>query len=143
MSIIAQNADFDLFKHFGFQTGRSVNKFANYNNCERAENGIFYIKKGINAYVSAVVKQTVDLGTHTMFIAELTDMEVLSTYASATYDYYLKNIKSRPQEVGKNEKGQTIWRCTICGYEYAGEELPDDFICPVCKHSAFYFEKVK
>ena len=77
-----------------------------------------------------------------MFIGEITDMEVISNIPSATYDYYQNNIKPKPEEVGKAEDGQTIWRCRICGYEYVGEELPDDFICPLCKHPASDFEKV-
>ena len=92
--------------------------------------------------LGAKVEKEVDLGSHTMFIGEITDMEVLSEDASATYEYYLNNIKPKPQEVGKTESGQTVWRCTICGYEYVGEELPDDFICPLCKHPASDFEKV-
>ena len=77
-----------------------------------------------------------------MFIGEITDMEVLSEAPSVTYDYYLNNIKPKPQAVGTAEDGQTIWRCTICGYEYVGEELPEDFICPICKHPASDFEKI-
>ena len=77
-----------------------------------------------------------------MFIGEITDMEVLSDIPSLTYEYYQNNIKPKPQAVGQTEDGQTIWRCRICGYEYVGEELPDDFICPLCKHPASDFEKV-
>ncbi len=142
VSIISQQAKFDLFKHFGFQTGREVNKFADYTACSRGKNGIYYITEGTNAYISVKVEKEVDLGSHTMFIGEITDMEVLSEDASATYEYYLNNIKPKPQEVGKTESGQTVWRCTICGYEYVGEELPEDFICPLCKHPASDFEKV-
>ena len=77
-----------------------------------------------------------------MFIGEITDMEVLSDVPSVTYDYYHNHIKPKREEVKKTENGQTVWRCRICGYEYAGEELPEDFICPVCKHPASDFEKV-
>ena len=142
VSVISQKATFDLFKHFGFQTGREVNKFADYKACSRGKNGIYYITEATNAYISIKVAKTVDLGSHTMFIGEISDMEVLSEDASATYEYYMNNIKPKPQEVGKNESGQTVWRCTICGYEYVGEELPEDFICPLCKHPASDFEKV-
>lgn len=86
--------------------------------------------------------KTEDLGSHTMFIGEITDMEVLSDIPSVTYEYYQNHIKPKPQAVGKTEDGQTIWRCRICGYEYVGEELPDDFVCPLCKHPASDFEKV-
>ena len=142
VSVISQRASFDLFKHFGFQTGREVNKFADFTACDRGQNGIYYITEGTNAYISVKVAKTEDLGSHTMFIGEITDMEVLSGDASATYEYYMNYIKPKPQEVGKTEDGQTIWRCTICGYEYVGEELPEDFICPLCKHPASDFEKV-
>lgn len=142
VSVISQKAKFDLFKHFGFQTGREVNKFADYTACARGENGIYYVTEGTNAYISVKVEKKVDLGSHTMFIGTITDMEVLSEDSSATYEYYLNNIKPKPQEVGKTEDGQIVWRCTICGYEYVGEELPDDFICPLCKHPASDFEKV-
>ena len=142
VSVISQKATFDLFKHFGFQTGKEVNKFTDFTECSRGENGIYYVTKGTNAYISVKVTKTEDIGSHTMFIGEITDMEVLSKDASATYDYYMNNIKPKPQEVGKTEDGQTIWRCTICGYEYVGEELPEDFICPICKHPASDFKKV-
>ena len=140
VSVVSKNAVFDLFKHFGFQTGREVNKFADFTACKRGANGILYVTEGTNAYISVKVNKTEDLGSHTMFIGEITDMEVLSKDPSATYDYYMNNIKPKPQEVGKTADGQTIWRCTICGYEYVGEELPEDFICPLCKHPASDFE---
>ena len=141
VSIISQRASFDLFKHFGFQSGKDVNKFEGYNACRRGTNGIYYITEGTNAYISVKVSKTEDLGSHTMFIGEVTDMEVLSNDSSVTYEYYLNNIKPKPEAVGTNSDGQTIWRCTICGYEYVGEELPDDFICPLCKHPKSDFEK--
>ena len=142
VSIISEKADFDLFKHFGFQSGRDVDKFADFTDCARAENGIFYITKGTNAVISAEVEQCIDLGSHTLFIAKVTDLMVLDAAASATYEYYQNNIKPKPQAVGTTPTGQTIWRCRICGYEYVGEELPEDFICPLCKHPASDFEKV-
>ena len=93
------------------------------------------------------MKQAIDVGSHTLFICQPTAMEVLSDVASCTYEYYQTNIKAKPQakdamKVGENEKGQTIWRCRICGYEWVGEELPDDFICPICKHPKADFEKI-
>ena len=142
VSVISCNAGFELFKHFGFQSGRDVNKFDSFDNCKRGSNGVYYITEGTNAYISVKVRATEDLGSHTMFVGEITDMEVLSDEASVTYDYYLNNIKPKPQAVGTTSDGQTIWRCTICNYEYVGEELPEDFICPVCKHPASDFEKV-
>lgn len=142
VSVISQNASFDLFKHFGFQSGKDVDKFDGFDDGKRAENGLFYITEGTNAYFSVKVEKSTDLGSHTMFVGEIIDMEVLSDDLSATYEYYMNNIKPKPEAVGKTKDGQTIWRCRICGYEYVGEELPEDFICPVCKHPASDFEKV-
>jgi len=142
VSVISQKADFELFKHFGFQSGRDVDKFASFTDCKRADNGTMIITKGTNAYLCGEVVQTVDLGTHTLFIADVTDMDVLSDVPSATYEYYQSDIKPKPEKVGETKDGQTIWRCKICGYEYVGEELPEDFICPICKHPASDFEKV-
>lgn len=142
VSVISQKASFDLFKHFGFQTGKEVDKFAGYEKCSRGENGILYVTEATNAYISVKVSKTEDLGSHTMFVGEITDMEVLSDDPSVTYDYYMNNIKPKPQAVGTTEQGKTIWRCTICGYEYEGEELPEDYICPLCKHPASDFEKI-
>lgn len=145
ISVISQDATFDLFKHFGFQSGRDVDKFAAYPtaNCQTAGNGIPYITAGTNAYFSLKVEQTLDLGSHTLFICEPVAMEVLSDTASATYEYYQSNIKPKPEAVGTTPKGETIWRCRICGYEWVGEELPDDFICPICKHPKADFEKIE
>lgn len=142
ISVISQKADFELFKHFGFQSGKDVDKFKNYSFCKRGSNGIMYITEGTNAFISVKVTKTEDLGSHTMFVGEITDMEVLAETPSATYEYYMNNIKPKPDAVGKTADGQTIWRCKICGYEYVGEELPEDFICPTCKHPAADFEKV-
>ena len=142
VSVLSEQADFDLFRHFGFQSGRDVDKFADFTDCARGADGLFYITKGTNAYITVTVSKTVDLGSHTMFIGEITDMAVLSDVPSTTYEYYQSHIKPKPQAVGKTEDGQTIWRCRICGYEYVGEELPEDFICPICKHPASDFEKI-
>ncbi len=141
-SVISQDADFELFKRFGFQSGRDVDKFADFADYERGVDGMCHITKGTNAYMTAKVTDMVDAGTHTIFIGEVTDMEVIGKYPSVTYAYYHSNIKPKPKEVGKTESGQTIWRCTICGYEYVGEELPEDFVCPLCKHPASDFEKI-
>ena len=144
VSVISEEASFDLFKHFGFQSGRDVDKFEDYHaaNYKTAENGVPYITAGTNAYFSLKVKDTVDLGSHTLFICEPTAMEVLASTPSCTYSYYQDNIKPKPEAVGTTPKGETIWRCRICGYEWVGEELPDDFICPICKHPKADFEKI-
>jgi rubredoxin len=140
VSILSEEASFDLFKHFGFQSGRDVNKFADFTDCKRGANGILYVTAGTNGYLSGKVISTSDLGSHTLFIADVTDGEVLSKAPSATYAYYHAHIKPRP--VGTAPSGKTIWRCVICGYEYEGEELPADFVCPLCKHGPEDFEKI-
>lgn len=137
VSILSQEADFELFKHFGFQSGKDVNKFKDFADCKRGKNGIYYITRGTNAYISVKVNKTEDLGTHTMYIGEVTDMEILSDIPSATYDFYFSNIKPKTEETGK-----TIWRCSVCGYEYEGEVMPFDFTCPTCKHPASYFDRI-
>ena len=142
ISIISEKAEFSLFKHFGFQSGRNVDKFADFDSYKLTESGLPYITAGINAYLEGEVVSASDLGTHTLFVCKVTDMEVLTEDASATYAYYHANIKPKPQEVKKTEEGKVIWRCTICGYEYEGDPIPDDFICPWCKHPASDFERV-
>ncbi len=142
VSVISEKADFDLFKHFGFQSGRDVDKFADFSHCKKSGNDTMIITKGTNAYISADVEQCIDLGSHTLFIARVTESDTLTDDKSATYTYYQEHIKPKPEKVGTTSDGQTVWRCKICGYEYVGEELPDDFICPVCKHPASDFEKV-
>lgn len=143
VSTISEKADFDLFKRFGFQSGRDVDKFAGFASVGEGPKGMKYITEGTNAHISVKVSQTADLGSHTMFVGEIIDMVVLNDDPSTTYVYYLENIKPKPEAVGTTKDGQTIWRCKICGYEYVGEELPDDFICPICKHPASDFEKVQ
>lgn len=137
LSILAEGVSFDIFKNFGFQSGKTVDKFTNFSATKRTPNGVLYITENTNAYMSAWVKQEVDLGTHVMFIAQLVDAEILSDKPTVTYDYYQKHIKPKPQKTEK--KG---WRCKICGYIYEEEVLPENFICPVCKHGAIDFEKV-
>ena len=141
ISIISQDASFDLFKRFGFQSGREVDKFTGFAGYKKGLNDVNYITEGTNAYISAWVEQTVDLGTHTLFIAAVTNMEVLSNVPSATYEYYQNSIKPKPQALEGPKEGKTVWVCKICGYEYEGEQIPDDFICPLCKHPASDFEK--
>ena len=139
ISILSEAASFDTFKHFGFQSGRDVDKFADYTECKRSANGLYYVTAGTNGYISAVIEQSVDLGSHTLFIAAVEDMEALSDVPSASYAYYQSDIKPKPEKVAA---GETVWRCTVCGYVYEGEDIPADFICPLCKHPASDFEKV-
>lgn len=141
-SVIAEDATFDLFRRFGFQSGRDVDKFDGFDSCYRSQNGTLIITEGTNAWISAEVEQMIDLGSHMLFIARVTDMNTIGDIPSATYTYYQEKIKPKPEAIGKTAEGKTIWRCRICGYEYEGEELPEDFICPICKHPASDFEKV-
>lgn len=138
ISVISEAADFKLFQHFGFQSGRDADKFTGYADKAQSANGLCYVTGGTNAYISGKVLQSVDLGTHTMFIADVTDGEILSDVTSVTYDYYQKNIKPKPEQK-TSVKG---YRCTICGYIYEGDPLPEDFVCPICKHGASDFEKI-
>ena len=142
ISVISEEANFEIFQHFGFRSGRDVDKFADYKAYEMAENGVPFITEGTNAYFSLNVTNQMDLGSHTLFICEPTFMTVLSDAHSCTYAYYQSDIKPKPQPVGATPEGKTIWCCTICGYEWVGEELPDDFICPICKHPKADFEKI-
>ncbi|MBP3853523.1 MAG: flavin reductase [Erysipelotrichaceae bacterium] len=133
VSVLTEKTSFETFQHFGFQSGRDVDKMADISYC-RADNGIVYIPESANAFISGKVIQSIDLGSHTLFIADVTDGAVLSEENSLTYAYYFANIKPKPVE---KKKG---WICTICGYIYEGDPLPDDFICPICKHPASDFE---
>ena len=142
VSSITEKADFSLFKRFGFQSGKDTDKFQGFDGWMRGINGVTYITESTNAYISVEVEKSVDLGSHTLFIGKVTDMEVLSDDKSVTYEFYQSNIKPKPEKVGNTPKGETVWRCIICGYEYVGEELPEDFICPWCKHPASDFEKI-
>ena len=140
VSVLSTSASFDIFKAFGFRSGKDVDKFSDFNAVERSGNGLYYITDATNAFISAKVITATDLGTHTLFLADVTDCEVLTDAISVTYDYYHKNIKPKP-EVKKVTK--TYYRCKICGYIYEGENLPEDFVCPLCKHPASDFEKVE
>ena len=139
VSCIDESADFDLFKNFGFSSGRNTNKFETFDGFAKAENGINYITKNTNAYFSAKVVETVDVGSHYIFVAEVTEAEVLSELPSASYSYYHKNIKPKPE---KKPSEKTRWVCKICGYVYEGEELPEGYVCPICNHPASDFEKM-
>ena len=139
VTMLSVKSDFSVFEHFGFQSGKDVDKFDGWQNAKRSENGLYYITSGSNAYISAEVIQTVDMGTHTIFIAKATDMEIISDDDSLTYDYYHKHVKPQPEAEPEN-KG--AYRCKICGYVYEGEELPEDYVCPLCKHGPEDFEKI-
>ena len=137
VSVLSEKAKFETFKHWGFQSGKDVDKTVGITYF-RLENGVIYIVDGVNAVMCAKVEQEVDLGTHTMFIAEVPDAFSTEEDSSATYAFYHKNIKPAPQQAKK--KG---WICTVCGYIYEGEVLPEDFICPTCKHPASDFKRIE
>ncbi len=137
VSMLTQDAPFKVFEHFGFKSGKDTNKFENCEQSLRSENGILYLPKYTNAMLSGKVTQQIDMGSHTLFVADITQAQTLSDAESVTYSYYQANIKPKPQPT--SVKG---WRCKICGYIYEGEELPADYICPLCKHGAADFEKI-
>ena len=143
---LSEEATMKPFEHFGFQSGRTVNKFEN---CEvelRSQNGLLYLPKFINACFQCVVTKSIDLGTHTMFIARVMDASVFSESPSITYTYYQQHIKPKPPVQTPTQPDITPsssrWVCDVCGYVYNGNELPDDFICPICKHPKSDFSRL-
>ena len=143
VSLLTQKVPFDYFKRFGFQSGRDVDKFDGFDACARGENGIYYITKYTNAYISGKVISTLDLGSHTLFVADVTAAEVLDEVPSLTYAYYHSDVKPKPAAPSSSSGVKIGWRCKICGYVYEGENLPADFVCPLCKHGAEDFEKIE
>ena len=136
VNCLSVEAPFSVFETFGFQSGRNVDKFAN---CEplHSDNGLVFLPKYINSFMSLKVEEYIDLDTHGMFICSITEARVMSDKETMSYTYYQNNVKPKPQTDGK--KG---WVCKVCGYVYEGEELPEDFICPLCKHGASDFEPI-
>ena len=141
LSVLSEKTSFDTFKRFGFQSGKDVDKFAGYPSIARSANGLYYLTEGVNAFLSGRVTEAIDCGSHTLFIAEVTEARILSEDPSVTYAYYFDHIKPKPQP--KIEEKKTGWVCKICGYIYEGDELPADFICPLCKHGADDFERLE
>lgn len=138
VSVLTEQTPFEVFKQFGFQSGKDVDKFAD-KEYPTTENGLKYLAEA-NAVIGAKVVDSYDYGTHTLFVAEVTEAKTLSEEKSTTYDYYQSNIKPKPQ-AKKEEGGKEKWVCKVCGYTHEGP-LPDDFVCPWCKHPASDFEKV-
>jgi len=134
ISVLTESVPFEVIKQFGFVSGFQEEKVPA-GKYKRSENGICYLSDYSNAYISAEVVEKVDLGTHTMFICDVTEAVKLSDENSVTYDYYFKHIKPKPESAKK--KGYV---CKICGHVYEGDELPEDYICPICKHPASDFE---
>ncbi|MBR5721251.1 MAG: flavin reductase [Clostridia bacterium] len=137
VNCLSTDAPFSIFENFGFASGRNVDKFAD---CDplRSDNGLIFLKRYINAFMSLKVEQYVDLDTHGMFICAVTEARVISDSETMTYTYYQNNVKPKPKTDGK--KGYV---CKVCGYVYEGDKLPDDFVCPLCKHGAADFEEIK
>lgn len=138
ISILSEIVKFDTISRFGMQSGRDIDKLQNYR-VGRTENGIFYVNSESNAVISGKIKKIIDVGTHNLFIADVISCKLLSDVPSVTYSYYQKNIKKNQKPTSKKH----AWRCKICGYVYEGDFLPQDFICPLCKHPASDFEQIQ
>jgi flavin reductase (DIM6/NTAB) family NADH-FMN oxidoreductase RutF len=136
VNCLTEEAPFKVFETFGFASGRDTDKFKD---CtpNRSENGLVVLPKYINSYMSLHVEQYIDLDTHGMFICTVTEADVISDQETMTYTYYHKNVKPKPQP--KKVKGYV---CKICGYVHEDENLPEDFVCPWCKHGAIDFEPI-
>ncbi len=138
LSILSENATFDIFTRFGFQSGKDVDKFEGFK-AETSSNGLKYIGSDkANSFISCKVDNTLDLGTHILIIGSVTEAKILSDVPSATYAYYFKNIKPKPQPKVEENKGE-VWVCNLCGYEYVDanekvpfKDLPEDWCCTLC-----------
>ena len=131
-------APFSLLRNFGFQSGRDTDKFAGID-VVRSANGLRLLPEHVNAFLSLKVESYTDLGTHGMFLCSLTEAGVLGSGQSMTYSYYHQNVKPKPQPQPEKKKGYV---CKICGWVYEGESLPEDIVCPLCKHGAADFEPI-
>lgn len=137
VNCLSTEAPFSVFEQFGFHSGRDTDKFAGEEQILRSDNGVAFLSRYINSFMSLKVERYVDLDTHGMFVCTVTESRVIDKTPTMTYNYYQEKVKPRPQT--ENKKG---WVCKICGYVYEGEELPEDYICPLCKHGASDFEKL-
>jgi len=137
LSALTTQTPFSLFQRFGMQSGRDVNKFIGFEDVERSHNGIYRLNAYANAYFSCKLLRTVDLGSHTLFITELEEAQTLSDDAACTYGYYQSDIKPTAQQSRKNG-----WVCSVCGHVYEGGQLPDDYVCPLCKHGKEAFHPI-
>lgn len=136
VNCLSIDTPFSVFETFGFQSGRTVDKFAG-QKVLRSDNGIAFLPQYINAFLSLSVEQYIDLDTHGLFLCSVTEARVISDRETMTYQYYQDHVKPKPQTEGKRG-----WVCKVCGYVYEGEDLPEDFICPLCKHGAADFEPI-
>lgn len=137
VSILDTTVPFSVFENFGFRSGRDCDKFADIP-VKRSDNGLLYVLDHTTAYISGKVVQEIDLGSHTLFLSDVTDADIVSGKEAVTYSFYQDNIKPKPEKTEK--KG---YRCKICGYVYEGDTLPEDFVCPICKHGSADFEKIR
>lgn len=135
VSTLAKSAPFALFQLFGMQSGRDVDKFDGLAGVKRAENGLLYLTEDVCMMLSCRVVQTLDLGSHTLFVGELTEAEVLGGGEPCTYAFYQSDIKPK-------KKAKTGWVCSVCGYVYEGDVLPEDYLCPICKHGPEVFQRL-
>ena len=151
ISVLTEKTPFSVYSHFGYQSGKKVNKFEDFEDVTRCANGCYRLNRNSSAYFCGTVSESFVLDTHTMFLVEVTDADIVSSEAPVTYDFYQKYVKQpyKPT-VKKNETEQTdtngtktnSYVCKICGYVYEGEYLPEDIICPICKHGVADFEKL-
>ncbi len=137
VSTLSQDAPFKLFQNFGFQSGKDTDKFAQFKHTQRSSNGLLFLDKYTNACICCQVINTLDLGTHIMFLCDVTECVNLSKQPTMTYTHYLEHVKPKPET---DKKG---YACKICGWVYEGSELPEDLVCPLCKHGAADFEEIK
>ena len=134
---LSEECTFDIFQRFGFQSGRDASKFDGFEDCDRSANGLPFLTRYANGFLSLQVYATVDMGTHILFLCDVTESEVLNNVNTMTYSYYQEHVK--PKRSQEKKKG---WICDVCGYVYEGDELPADFVCPICKHGASDFSKI-
>ena len=134
ISTLSQEAPFSIFERFGFHSGRDTDKFAGFDHAQRAANGLLFLDRYANAFICCKVISQVDLDTHIMFICDVTQCANLNKVETMSYTYYLQNVKPKPDTAKKG------YVCKICGWVYEGQELPEDIVCPLCKHGAADFE---
>lgn len=137
VNVLSEDAPFLIFKHYGFNSARDKNKFAG-QEIERSSNGLVIFNNYVNSYMSLSVEQSIDVGSHILFICDVEEAKTISDKPTMTYDYYQANVKPKPDT--QKKKG---FVCKVCGYVYEGDTLPEDYICPLCKHGATDFEPIK
>ncbi len=153
VSVLTEKTPFAVYSHFGYQSGKNVDKFEDFEDVTRCANGCYRLNRNSSAYFCGTVSESFVLDTHTMFLVEVTDADIVSSQTPVTYDFYQKYVKQpykpviKKADVAKTEKAKTedktnSYVCKVCGYVYEGEFLPEDYICPICKHGASDFEKL-